>query len=298
MKDKCLMNGDDKAQSNNAPPWISYGVPLKMGLRGCDEASWLLEDDFFGNHNAVENQIALKDKLCHDHHGNIFQSVPEALEASQELYDMIDKNLQLYHDQRLAHSSSLHPLDIAGRAIAEDICLLAPIGDIKAPQWVLKAAFLAFPSHWSLAEKLNQPMGAIHSPVPNYDSHLESAVDRFFTKMVTGPISKRRNWTLQIDDTLFTPHRPASAPLYQSEVGARLHVRVEIQTLRKMPKTGWIIFTIRTAIAPLERWQHNCQALEKLRQILSAFSPSMRDYRGVESYEKQLHHWIDSLPMR
>ena len=288
------MNGDNQARSNLAPPWTSYSAPLKMGLRSCDETSWLMEADYFGDEKATARQIAHKAELCHDHHDAIFQSAPEALEASQELYEMIDDNLQRYHQQRLEPHPSLHPLDIAGRSIAEDLCLLAPIGDTDNAKWVLKAAFLAFPSHWVLAEKVNHPMAAIHSPVPNYDSHLETAIDRFFNKMMTGPISKRRNWTLQIDNALFTPHRLPSAPLQASEIGKRLHVRVETQTLRKLPQTGWIIFTIRTALTPLETWQDDRPALDELRALLTGFSPAMRDYRGVESYESQLHHWIDS----
>ena len=85
-----------------------------------------------------------------------------------------------------------------------------------------------------------------------------------------------------------------SAPLQASEIGKRLHVRVETQTLRKLPQTGWIIFTIRTALTPLETWQDDRPALGELRALLTGFSPAMRDYRGVESYESQLHHWIDS----
>ena len=289
------MNGDHQAKSNNVPPWIAYNAPLKMGLRSCDEANWLMEADFFGDENAAKKQIAQKAELCRDQHDAIFQSTPGALDASQELYEMIDDNLQRYHHHRLEADPSLHPLDKAGRAVAEDLCLLAPIGDTDKAQWVLKAAFLAFPSHWSLAEKLNQPMGAIHNPVPDYDNHLETAVDRFFNKMMTGPISKRRNWTLQIDDTLFTPHRLPSAPLHAEDVGKRLYTRVETQTLRKLPKTGWIVFTIRTAIAPLENWRDDKAALEELRLILSGFSPAMRDYRGVESYEHQLHQWLDNV---
>ena len=287
------MNNDRLAKSNPAPPWMSYSAPLKMGLRGCDEANWLLEDDFFGDKAAIADQIAQKARLCQSHHDIIFKSMPEAYAASEELYEMIEDNLRHYHSQQLARIEQLHPLDNAARSLAEDLCLIAPIGDATNQKWVLKAASLAFPSHWSLAEKLNHPMASIHSPVPDYDAYLEKAVDRFFNHMMIGPISKRRNWTLQIDDALHTPHRPSTPPLYAEEVGRRLHVRVETQTLRKLPHSGWIIFTIRTAIAPLERWQDNKNALTHLKEILSNFSPDMRHYRSISSYEIELHHWID-----
>ena len=280
------------AKIDKTAPWMNYGAPLKMGLRGCDEADWLRGKDIFGDDNAVAKQIAQKAELCQTHHEDIFKSAEEAIVPSQELCAMIKDNLQTYHHFDLADDPTLHPLDRAARALPEDLCLLAPIKNNETQKWVLKAASLAFPSHWSLEEKFGQPMSAIHQPVPDYDTHLEQAVDRFFNNMMVGPISKRRNWTLQIDDALFTPHRPATKPLEIDEVGNRLHVRVETQTLRKLPQTGWIIFTIRTAITPIRRWADDKPALRELAAILSGFSPSMRDYRGIDAYEPQLVEWM------
>lgn len=298
-----VLLGDNAVMANNnqtlqAPPapWVTYGIAPKMGLRACDESQWLLEDDHFGDRQATGHQIALKSDLCRTHHEAIFQAMPEADEATGELFEMIADNVKRFHNLSLAAESNQHPLDTAGRALADDLCLLAPekvSGDAKETEkWLLKAAFLGFPAHWSLAEKFNQPMGAIHAPVPDYDQYLETPVDRFFSKMVAGTISKRRNWTLQIDDGLFTPKRTPAKPLTTAEVATRLYVRVETQTLRKLPRTGWIIFTIRTAIAPMSRWADDKDALSQLPDILSALSPAMRDYRGIESYEAQLCKWV------
>ena len=279
------------AKTDTPAPWLHYGAPLKMGLRGCDEADWLRGEDVFDDKNAAAKQIALKAELCQTHHQDIFKAADDALAPSQELSAMIADNLQRYHQFDIIDDPTLHPLDRAARAVPEDLCLLAPIKDGDNQKWVLRAASLAFPSHWSLEEKFGNPMSAIHQPVPDYDMHLEQAVDRFFNNMVVGPISKRRNWTLQIDDALFTPQRPKTKPLEIGDVGHRLHVRVETQTLRKLPQTGWIIFTIRTAITPIKRWAKDKPALSELADILSGFSPSMRDYRGIDAYEAQFLEW-------
>ena len=279
------------AKTNYPAPWLHYGAPLKMGLRGCDEADWLRGEDVFDDKNAAAKQIALKAELCQTHHQDIFKAADDALAPSQELSAMIADNLQRYHQFDIIDDPTLHPLDRAARAVPEDLCLLAPIKDGDNQKWVLRAASLAFPSHWSLEEKFGNPMSAIHQPVPDYDMHLEQAVDRFFNNIVVGPISKRRNWTLQIDDALFTPQRPKTKPLEIEDVGHRLHVRVETQTLRKLPQTGWIIFTIRTAITPIKRWAKDKPALSELADILSGFSPSMRDYRGIDAYEAQFLEW-------
>ena len=288
---------DDNEMKNNntrpTAPWMRYGTAPKMGLRMCDEADWLLERDYFGNEDATQQQIALKAELCRTDHETIFQYLPEADDASAELLKMIDRNLQTFHQRDAENNPSRHPLDNAGRSLAEDLCLLAPTGNSAHNKWVLTAGFLGFPAHWSLAEKLNHPIGKIHAPVPDYDTNLENPVNRFFDKMVAGPISKRHNWTLQIDDGLFTPNRAPASLETAEDVPVRLHVRVETQTLRKLPQTGWIIFTIRTAIAPLSRWADDSEALNQLQKLTSNLSPAMRQYRGVHSYETKLKEWVN-----
>ena len=68
------------------------------------------------------------------------------------------------------------PLDLAGRLVQEDLCLMAP----SSGTYRLIAASLCFPSRWRLADKLGQPMMAIHQPVPGFNDKLARPVDRFF----------------------------------------------------------------------------------------------------------------------
>lgn len=159
---------------------MRYGTAPKMGLRLCDEADWLLERDYFSNQNSTYHQIALKAQLCRRDHETVFQFLPEADDASAELHEMIVHNLKKFHQRDTENSPWRNPLDNAGRSLAEDLCLLAPIGNSEHNKWVLNAEFLSFPVHWSLAEKLNQPMDRIHVPEPDRDTYLESLIDRFF----------------------------------------------------------------------------------------------------------------------
>ena len=139
---------------------------------------------------------------------------------------------------------------------------------------------------------MNRPMATIHIPVPGYGDVLAGPVDRFFNAMLKGPISQRRNWALQIDDGLFTPSRSDHAPITTDEIATRLFVRVERQTLRKLPLTGWIIFTIQTAIAPIGMWQDDQPALDDLASLIAAMTPAERDYRGVNDYLQPLLDWV------
>lgn len=89
------------------------------------------------------------------------------------------------------------------------------------------------------------------------------------------------------------PNVPASIEVAEV-VPRRLHVWIETPTLRKLPQTGWIVFTIRTAIAPLSNWVDNIKALDHLQKLVSGLTPAMSQYRGAQRYEAKLTQWVIS----
>ena len=279
---------------HRAAPWQRLGKKLQMGLRSCPEEDWLLTPDAFGDAEMHRRQLALKQALSQSHHAAIFDASPDSMDACQECVDLIQQHLSAHHGLALKPDASRHPLDAASLQIPEDVLLLAPEAGEEGEVWVLKAASLAFPSHWVLADKMGKPMATIHDPVPGYGAVLARPVDRFFSAMLKGPISQRRNWALQIDDGLFTPSRSDHAPIASEEIGQRLYVRVERQTLRKLPISGWIVFTIQTAIAPMGMWHQDQTALDELAALIAGMTPAERAYRGVDDYLPQLLAWVES----
>ena len=175
--------------------------------------------------------------------------------------------------------------------VPEDLLLLAPrprhdAGGLN--DWVLVAAALAFPAHWVLADKMGRPLAGIHEPVPHYGEILETPMDRFFTKMRMGPISQRWNWSVMTENKLFTPHRSRRTPLPQDAGIDDIFIRMEHQTLRKLPESGCVLFTIRTYIEPLQRWAGQPGAVQSLADSLGEMTPQMRDYKGVALFEEAL----------
>ena len=188
--------------------------------------------------------------------------MPNTNAAGDEVLAMVRQHLTTYHhdqahnDRMATADAGLHPLDRAARLVPEDLLLLAPFGeaasdDATMVKWHLVAASLCFPAHWVLAEKMGKPLAAIHDPVPHYDERLAGPVDRFFNKMKVGPISARMNWSLQIGTDLFTPHRAQRQAAAGDLDNHQLCLRLENQTLRKLPQTGFVLFTIRTHIEPV-----------------------------------------------
>ena len=275
-------------------PWQRLGYKLKLGLRARSEAEWLPSDDIFGNDLTRAEQIALKARLLAKHHQDVFSAMPNTMTAGDEVLAMVRQHLKTHHNACMATSDSgVHPLDMAARLIPEDLLLLAPfqdvaVNDTDATKWHLVAASLCFPAHWVLAEKMGKPLAAIHDPVPHYDERLAAPVDRFFNKMTVGPISSRMNWSLQIGKDLFTPHRAARKAVSGDIDNDELCLRLENQTLRKLPQTGLVLFTIRTHIEPVSRWNHIPNAIDDLAQMLKDMSVQAQSYKGASLYEDAL----------
>ena len=144
------------------------------------------------------------------------------------------------------------PLDIAGRLVQEDLCILQEVeGELR-----LTAGVLCFPNRWRLSDKLGRPMMAIHEPVPSYAERLGKPVDRFIGMLAPERPVWRLNWSLTDDPALFQPvghgRRDTDPDITPENAGPRIFLRVERQTLRRLPRTGAVLFTIRTHQRPLE----------------------------------------------
>lgn len=279
-------------------PWQRLGNRFTLGLRARDEAEWLPVEDAFGDAGRRSAQLAEKAWLLDNHHQEVFAAAPESLAAASEVLNMVGAHLQAWHGMTpVAAEQDLHPLEAAARLVPEDLLLLAPHSrpdDPESLDWCLAAAALAFPAHWVLAEKMGRSLAGIHEPVPHYAERLENPMDRFFTNMRVGPVSHRWNWSVVTTDRLFTPHRMRRAPLAPGAGINDIYLRMESQTLRKLAQSGHILFTIRTYVEPLGRWDRIPGALESLAEMLDGMTPQMRDYKGVALYEDALKAHLTS----
>ncbi len=281
-------------------PWQRLGPKFKLGLRARDEQAWLPHEDAFGNVSRRASQIRLANDLLNSNHADVFATTDPDHHPACEVLAMVIHNLKHHHpDLPPKPLDHIHPLEAAARILPEDLLLLKPRrrdgADEALPEWVLVAAALSFPAHWRLADKMGRPLAAIHGPVPHYAEILERPMDRFFTNMQTGPISHRWNWSVVTSPELFTPDRALSGPVAVGEGIQRLFVRMESQTLRKLPESGQILFTIRTYIEPVLKWAHIPGALADLAKMLAAMSPQIRAYKSVSRYEEALQHHVAGL---
>jgi hypothetical protein len=193
-----------------------------MGLARIDERDWLLPDE------RRDVELALRARLIDERRDHVLQIHPGTDAASAELLSLIG-----------SAPDGFHPLEAAGRAVQEDLCVLLP--DDRG-QLVLGAACVCFPSHWRLGDKMGRSVVAIHGPVPHYEDELAAKVDGFIARLRPGTIVARRNWTIHELEDLFAP----VAPPLQGVAPPDQWLRSERQTLRVLPASGAVLFTIKT----------------------------------------------------
>lgn len=176
----------------------------------------------------------------------------------------------------------------AALAVHEDLCLLTRRQDEDV--YRLIGAAVAWPSDWHPAEKIGLPLRALHAPIAGYEQHLATGVDRFMETLRAGQIYARCNWFIAATpERRWLPDRPpheAFAHVTPDNAGETLFVRSERQTLRRLPQTQAILFTIGIYVEPLGNLSPaNIAMLGRAVQHLVA---GEGDRRGAPAYADSL----------
>lgn len=284
-------------------PFLDAPFRLHMGLRALEPAEWIEPGDDFGQ------QLAERRRLLDDSRDEVFAALPESLDGQAEVLELlIDHLLRRFPDtygeeaghvanratgDRLARTRfAAAPLELAGRLVQEDLCLMqAGEGGYR-----LVAAVLCFPLRWRLADKLGRPLDAIHSPVPGFAERLAAPVDRVFANLRAQRPVWRLNWSLIDTPALFLPpeHRSGPIELSPEDAGDRLWLRVERQTLRRLPTTRDVLFTIRTHVAPLADALDRPAAAAALAARVREMPEAMARYKNIAPVRAPLLAWLDA----
>ena len=188
----------------------------------------------------------------------------------------------------LAQMLGAADLESAARAQWEDFCLLTQ--DAPGEPYRLVAAAVGFPTDWRLVEKIGKPLHAVHEPIHGYAEQLSDGVDRFMDKLRTDEIYGRTNmFVIPSGDARYMPDLPAEqryAHVTPDNAGTTLYARCERETLRRLPDTGAIVFTIgvyRTALGSLSD-----AAMERIASSVGALLDGEEARRGAPAYAQAL----------
>jgi hypothetical protein len=282
-------------------PFLDGPYRMAMGLQPLAAADWIEIDEYFGA------QLAEKRRLLAAHHDEIVIALPGAMDAAVELLALLSAHLCAIHGDRFhrdggdivnratgerwtVDAPDRHPVELCGRLAQEDFCLLARDGD----RHVLVAGSLCFPSKWRLADKIGHPIASVHGPVPGYAERLERPVDRFFDQLKPDRLVWRLNWLIHDDPALFQQGGGANAaPIEPDRARDALWLRVERQTLRRLPRSAAIVFTIRTHVTPLRHVVTSATEAAALAAAVRSMPPEIVRYRNMGAIVPPLLAWLD-----
>ncbi len=297
---------ESRGETGNAPylPFAGGGHRLTMGLMPLAEPDWLEIDTLLAAH------LAEKRALLIARHDEVFAALPEAEAAARELLALLAAHLPQHHPQIFTRDGTiltnrvtgeawdveqpaLHPLELCGRLVQEDFCLLRRADD----KHILVGATLCAPARWRLADKIGNPLAQIHAPVAGYDAALARPVDRLFDQMRPGRLVWRLNWGIVDHPARFQPVRPpADAPITAADAGERLWLRVERQTLRKLAGSEAVVFTIRTHVTRLDRAIATRTTAADLASAIRALPQDMLRYKQIEPFAMEVLAWLEAAP--
>ena len=277
-----------------------------MGLVALQLKDWIEADEYF------YDELKEKKQLLISNYPEVFASRPGSLPAQTEVLALVLKHMEKYcpgvltieQDEVILPKLKWKfrisdfeesPLDLCGRVVQEDLCLMAPGPD----GYTLEAASLCFPARWRLMDKMGLPMSGIHKPVPDYSEKLSRPVDSFFNRIDVDRPVWRVNWSLTTDPTMFQPvrqkHSASELSITSKNAGDKVYMRCERQTLRRLPYTGWILFTIKTYLDKVSKLHKHPKEAQNLSSLLRSAPTTLLSYKNINHFLEPLLVYLDEL---
>lgn len=243
-----------------------------IGLKPIGEAAWL--------EGGEADPAARKAPLCAAHHDVVWGEVAASRPGQAEVLALVEAALG-----PAAQDPALPPLQAAARRVPDDLVLM----EKRDGAWRVGALSLCAPTFFTAHEVLGRSLAEIHHPVNGFTERFLTRVERIFEGLRPGLILERRNWSVVNSSETFTPDpAPIRARIGQidpARAGAEIFVRVERQTLRRLPNTGGALFTIRVWLHPLDALASDPARLSAFARAWRDATPDFRDYKRLGLYD-------------
>lgn len=264
------------------PPLDGRAFRWSVGTRPVPVAKWLQID------HSRHDLVTAKDAVLDAHLPDAVISTQPSEAASAELLRTVVDHLREWHtgqymvtsdaivdveSQRATTIDPDRPLQTLARALPEDFCILTSDDD----SWRLTAASVCFTSRWNLRDKMGATVGEIHAPVPGYEERVATAVDHLINRLSVGQVLTRSNWTLLDTAELHLPE-PATPRPETTDVWDLKWLRIERQSLRRLPETDAVVFTIGTRVFRVDELEPNDR--RRLHEAVRMAPADVRGYKG------------------
>lgn len=284
-----------------------------MGLRNVKWDDWIELDSHFPRfHGDKARRIKERGRKCCDTSPEAYPAALELLEELRQylpdrypsLYQRTDKGIKnLWSGEDLDTTSDPlpeDPMQTAARLVQDDLAIM-----IEKPdgQYYLLAGAILLAGFWRLEDKYGMPLSEIHTSgdVPQYREKLEKGMMNFFRRLKPEELVARNNYFLQVDDDLAWSYSIGSEDspeiswntAEKDRAVEHHYFRSERQTLRRLPKSGGVVFTIRTYFHPITEISEEDYVPGRLASAVRSWGDDVSRYKGKQKYERVLLEFLD-----
>ena len=227
------------------------------------------------------------------------ESYPEhfTLTRNGDAWHWINRPLNIDQEFTFGDTSTLPypPMEYITRQCQGDFCIL----DQRDGDLWMDSGMVTSQADWSLDFDIGMSFKEWHAPVPLapeigvFDRAL-----KFLLAMQIGRPVRRLNWTMTINPRLDTSpenyHKWGTdrTTVTPENVGDKVHLRVELQALWRLPRSNAIVFSIRgylikmREVATIPKWSR------RLHRVLKTLPPELAAYKGLTRYQQMTIDWL------
>ncbi len=189
----------------------------------------------------------------------------------------------------------LPPLEYIGRQVQGDIALL----DQRDGDLFMDAGIITCPADWSLAFDAGMSFSEWHGPVPMaHEMGIFERALKYLTAIQVNRPVRRLNWTLTINARMDTS--PETYPRWGNDrasitpdnIGEKVHLRVELQVMDRMPRSNALMFSIRTYLASFNDLCANPEWARRLHRVMKDLPAPLIEYKGLTRFHPMLVEWL------
>ncbi|KAF1939583.1 hypothetical protein EJ02DRAFT_504697 [Clathrospora elynae] len=193
------------------------------------------------------------------------------------------------------------PMTMCARMVQDDLAIMM---EGKDGQYYLVAGAILLAGFWRLEDKFGMGLSEIHTSgdVPGFKEKLEKGMTNFFRRVKPeGPVL-RNNYFIQVDDKLAWSESIGSEDAeegigwFTAEKNKAIQhhwFRCERQSLRRLPKSGGVVFTIRTYFHPITSICAEPYVPGRLASAIRSWGDDVSRYKGKERYGEVLLEYLD-----
>ena len=166
----------------------------------------------------------------------------------------------------------------------------------------MDAGMVTSQADWSLDFDIGMNFFEWHAPVPKakqmgvFDKAL-----KFLLAMQQGQSYRRLNWTMTVNPRLDTSpenyHKwgPEKRTITPENVGRKQHLRIELQSFWRLPRSNAIAFPIRCYLACLEDICTQPKWGRRLHRVLRDIDPTLAEYKGFAVNQDMIVNYLSQF---